>query len=88
MAELVQSWSNGERAGHYREQAQKFGDMARHEAIAEIKAKMLELAEQYDSLARQYEQIGAIVESRSGQTATGIPETKHSRPNINGLNPG
>jgi len=68
MAELVQSWSNGERAGHYREQAQKFGDMARHEAIAEIKAKMLELAEQYDSLARQYEQLALTIEN------WGVPE--------------
>jgi hypothetical protein len=53
MDELIQSWSNRERALHYSEQARKFREMAATENIVEIRAKMLELAAQYDGLARR-----------------------------------
>jgi hypothetical protein len=48
MAEFIQSESNVERALHYAGQARKFRDLADAGTVAEIKAKLLMLAEQYN----------------------------------------
>lgn len=53
MAELIQSWSNKERALHYCKEAQKFHDLANEETEATVKRDLLELAAQYDRLVHK-----------------------------------
>ena len=49
-------WSNPERAAHYREQAIKLRQMAEAEPPGKIRDQLLDLADQYEGLAKSVTQ--------------------------------
>jgi molecular chaperone GrpE (heat shock protein) len=49
--EYVRSWPSAARAAHYREQAKKYREMAKSEAVETLQSQLLALAAEYERLA-------------------------------------